>query len=150
MAIRNTNSMDLTIFSNKIDILPPGLAISKDSLWQLINKISSVLVVDINDQTILFANPNSLKELRIIEQDSELQIASLLGKKFKYPITYGEALKLVLRTLDNYDALIEIRSSIVSWRGSPAYLLLINSYISFCDDCTRLRSRYDVSNKPLG
>ncbi len=137
--------MDLTIFSNKIDILPQGLAISKDSLWQLINKISSVLIVDINDQTILFANPNSLKELQIIEQDPELQVASILGKPFKYQITYGEKMQLVLRTKDNFDALIEIRSSIVSWRGSPAYLLLINSFVSFCDDCNRLRSKYGSS-----
>ena len=135
--------MDLTIFSNKIDILPKGLAISKDSLWQLINKISSVLIVDINDQTILFANPNSLKELRIIEHDPELQLTSFLGKKFKHPITYGEKIQIVLRTIDNFEALIEIRSSIVSWRGSPAYLLLINSFISLCDNCTTIKENLD-------
>ena len=130
------------IFKNRIDILPQGLAISKDSLWQLLNKISSVLIVDINDFTILFANPNSLKELRIIEQDNELLISELLGRKFRYPVIYGEKNQLVLRTLDNNDALIEIRLSIVSWRGSPAYLLLMNSFISFCEDCHVIKNNY--------
>lgn len=130
--------MDL-IFNNRIDILPKDLAVSKDLLWQLINKVSSVLIVDINDSTILFANPNSLKELRIIEQDDELQIHSLLGKKFRYPITYGEKMQIVLRTLTNQDTLIEINSSIVSWQGSPVYLLLINSFTSFCEDCTLIK-----------
>ena len=133
--------MDLTIFSNKIDILPSGLAISKDSLWQLINKISSVLIVDINNLTILFANPNSLKELRIIEQDPDLQLTTILGKKFRHPITYGEKNQLVLRTKDGFDALVEIRSSIVSWRGSPAYLLLINSFISLCENCSSVKDK---------
>ena len=130
--------MDL-IFNNRIDILPKDLAVSKDLLWQLINKVSSVLIVDINNSTILFANPNSLKELRVIEQDDELQIHSVLGKKFRYPITYGEKTQFVLRTLDNRDILIEINSSIVSWQGSPVYLLLINSYMSFCEDCNVIR-----------
>ena len=131
------------IFKNRIDILPQGLAISKDSLWQLLNKISSVLIVDINDFAILFANPNSLKELRIIEQDNELLIPEILGKKFRYSVIYGEKNQLVLRTLDNTDALIEIRLSIVSWRGSPAYLLLMNSFISFCEDCTVIKQTND-------
>ena len=128
-----------SLFTNKIDIIPPALAISKDSLWQLINKVSSVLIVDINDSTIVFANPNSLREIRIIEQDNELQLTNILGKRFKYPITYGEINRLELRTLDNLDALIEIKSSIVNWRGSPAYLLLINSFISQCEDCKSLK-----------
>ena len=128
-----------SLFTNKIDIIPPALAISKDSLWQLINKVSSVLIVDINDSTIVFANPNSLCEIRIIEQDDELQLTNKLGKRFKNPITNGEINRLVLRTLDNLDELIEIRSSIVNWRGSPAYLLLINSFISQCEDCKTLK-----------
>ncbi len=126
-------------FSNRIDILPKELSISKDLLWQLINKVSSVLIVDINDLIILFANPNSLKELKIIEQDADLQIASILGKRFRYPITFGEKTQIVLRTLENTDALIEIRSSIISWQGSPAYLLLVNSFISFCEDCELIK-----------
>lgn len=128
-----------SIFSNRIDILPPGLAISKDSLWQLINKISSVLILDINDNTILFANPNSIKELRVIEQDDKLLIPQILGKKFKFQITYGDKNQFVLRSLDGNEILLEIRSSIVSWKGLPAQLILMNSFESFCDNCIPLR-----------
>lgn len=127
------------IFKNKIDVIPTSLSISKDNLWQLINKISSVLILDINDLTILFVNPNSLKELKIIEQDDTLEISSVLGKKFKFPITYGEKNQIVLRTIDNKEALIEIRSAIVTWKGSPAYLILMNSFITVCKDCELIK-----------
>lgn len=129
----------MTLFSNKIDIIPASLSISKDSLWQLINKVTSVLIVDINDLIILFANPNSMKELKIIEQNNSLQISDVIGKPFKYPITFGEKNQFILRTLDNFDALIEVKCSIVTWRNSPAYLLTINSFISKCENCKTLK-----------
>lgn len=126
-------------YLNKIDIIPNNLIISKDSLWQFINKVTSVLVVDINDNSILFANPNSIKELRIIEQDNELQLADVIGRKFKLIITYGEKNQFVLRTWDNREALIEITSSIVSWRGSPAYFLTLSSFVSMCNNCIKIK-----------
>ena len=115
---------------NKVKIIPPSLTISKEILWQIINNATSVLIVDINNQSILFANPNSIKELRIIENNDKLGISDVCGLKFKFPITFGEKFKIVLKTKHDPDILMEIDNFIITWDENPAYLLIIKSYIN--------------------
>lgn len=115
---------------NKVDIIPPNLAISKDTLWQIINNAASVLIVAINDQSILFANPNSIKELRVIENNMDLGISDVLGLQFKFPITFGEKFKIVLKAKDGLEILLEIDNFIITWDDSPAYMLIIKSYFN--------------------
>ena len=114
---------------NKVNILPTSLLISKDDLWQIINNATSVLIVDINDQTILFANPNSIKELRIIENNEELVISEIVGKKFKFPIIYGEKFRIDIQTKQGLDVSIEMDNFVITWNDSPAYFLIIKSCI---------------------
>lgn len=114
---------------NKIEIIPPNLSISKENLWQIINNASSVLIVDINNQQILFANPISLKELRIIEKNKYLNVSDVIGLKFRFPITYGEKFKILLKTEDDFDVSLEIDNFIVTWDESPAFMLIMKSCI---------------------
>ena len=115
--------------SNKIDILPNALEISKESIWQVLNNIASILIVDINDQKILFANPNSIKELRVIEDDSRLVLSEAIDRKLKLPLTYGEKNSFEFTLKENIKITIEFKMSIVSWDKNPAYLLILSSSI---------------------
>ncbi len=117
-------------FLNKVKILPSNLSISKENLWQILNNASSVLILDINNQQILFANPNSLKELRIIEKNNNLTLSDVLGLKFRFPITYGEKFKITLKTEDEFDVSLEIDNFIITWDDSPAFMLIMKSCIN--------------------
>lgn len=118
-----------TISKNKIDILPSNLTVSTENLWQIINKTISVLIVDINKSTILFANPNSLKELKVIQDNYDLTISTALGKPFNVPITYGEKNELVLKQQNGSIVTIEIDHSLTIWDDKPAYMIIMKSII---------------------
>ena len=118
-----------TYSSMKIDILPTNLSISTDQLWQIINKSTSVLIIDVNNLSILFANPNSLKELKILENNPNLTISSILGTKFKIPINYGENFTLNLQSQEGIDTTIEMDNSLVIWDNSPAYMVILKSCV---------------------
>lgn len=115
------------VFSNKIDILPNELSVSKENLWQVLNNLTSILIVDIIDQKILFANPNSIRELRIIEKDDKLIIPNVIGRKLSLPLSYGEKNQFNFIIDNDKQVLIEIKTSFVTWTDSPAYLLTLSS-----------------------
>ena len=99
-------------YSKKVYVIPEELNISKDSIWILLNKIASLLIVELDSKKILFSNAIANRLF-----DSE----DLVGEEFTYGrISYGEP------TVFKYkEILYEMRTSIVTWNNKPAYLICI-------------------------
>lgn len=100
------------LFSRKVNLIPEKLSISKDSIWLLINKISALLIIEIEkSHKILYCNPNAN---RIFSENS------LIGNKFSYPIEIGDKNFILVNKVQ-----YTMKTSICSWENQPTYLVLI-------------------------
>ena len=112
--------MDVS-YARKVNVIPEELNVSKDNIWLLLNKITSILIVEIDQisKKILFSNANA---------NRLFNSPNLVGKAFTYGrIAYGEP------TFFKYKELLyEMRTSVVTWNNKPAYFIVIerNSFIN--------------------